>query len=1172
MAYSSLPQGEREEEEEEGGGRENEHGRRYSHLLAEADEADDDDGDDGGQQSHRLSFRPLSLRLHDLGSPSAIMDGAGLFGGDARASASTRSNSYDMLSGPDDEPDGRHERALAGERNAISQRPGHDSGRPAAETASERARRQAMKPQSPSAQTGDGASPGSRSGVGIPSVGVPHDGLSVRIPPSAASSSPDTALLTASSEGSVDLHHPTPGLESLQGAYVGNVERLERTAERLSIASSDIGDELRRMKMEQRRPTTAASASQRSSITRNLSEADLPPLPPPPSRHFSAGSFASSIIGTNRSARSGGYSPAGYLTSPPGSILSRSYSQSGRGQSASGAARLAQLPEPEPEPQARPLDASSASSASYPASIASPPTRSAPVPDEDETMHAVPQRHRDDALRHLDGSIAGSDGRQSPALLADHARNLFGDFDGVHCSPVDASFPPPARRLSRASSRASSRRGRPQSYAESSAGGNANMVFYPAPVPVMLNLPKRLSKMPSPMQREHRHTKLTEPQPPAPARSSLFLPELGFGSPAVDVDAQVEEYKAAARRSSNALPRETDDVAGLPPQLRASVFFDKPAPAQEVEVREDSAVATLDSILNASAHAPVNAFTDHPIVGQAGAKVYKKEAVRKRASAMQLPAPDAKASARKSRSSLNLLLGKRSSSGTILEDRTKMSSRITVATGSDSHGRNGGLEDIEDQEETEPGPDGVAVRHSSAPDPHAARRPTTMVDGDRDMHGSEPDDAEGAPDEAVEIEDGESEANGEGQYERPTTLLAELQLRKHQLKQRTRTAATHYPNGMHSTLLELDAVARVQKEARRHKHVSLAWEDPHSAPPAAAEALDDDVPLAVLYPGGRQNQRLDETIPLGLMEKREIEDSEPLSRRRERLRGGLPIARGPSPPPPSPKKFLLEVPGLTDQVELASDDEAETLAQRIRRLRGQDAKPTKANRQSTISADFASELMSQFAGEDEKQKGRRQQSDERQRQQQPEQAPDPEQETLGQRRKRLQAEREARDRELGGSGGPVTDDRPPVPPKHRHSMADILQKHPAAGARPHTQVLHEPQRNTLGGAYFGQTGYDGYGGMVSGRGIGGFGGAYAGLGMDMNGFGKPTSAVYNYPTAYPNSYGGTAAATNGWAARGMPYGGGGVAEPSMAHLGPAQVDLDPQRRDLIDRWRQSVMP
>ncbi|KFY83297.1 hypothetical protein V500_10104, partial [Pseudogymnoascus sp. VKM F-4518 (FW-2643)] len=182
----------------------------------------------------------------------------------------------------------------------------------------------------------------------------------------------------------------------------------------------------------------------------------------------------------------------------------------------------------------------------------------------------------------------------------------------------------------------------------------------------------------------------------------------------------------------------------------------------------------------------------------------------------------------------------------------------------------------------------------------------------------------------------------------PTTLLAELQLRKQHAKTRTQ----HPPQaaGSRSTLLELDAVALVESKARQQKRITLAWQDQHPE----EEEEDDDVPLGVLFPG-QALQQLDRAArPMGLMERRELEDNEPLSQRRDRLlgRGGLqrePLRRGtPSPTPeqaedanplpnarPVSGAFSLELLnqfGDPDAAAAPEEEEEETLGQRRRRI------------------------------------------------------------------------------------------------------------------------------------------------------------------------------------------------------------------------------------------------
>lgn len=74
--------------------------------------------------------------------------------------------------------------------------------------------------------------------------------------------SPDddkSPLRSPISDHPVPLSHPTPGLQSLQGAYRGNIERLEMSAERMSASSMDIAGEIRRMDLEQKRRSSSAS-------------------------------------------------------------------------------------------------------------------------------------------------------------------------------------------------------------------------------------------------------------------------------------------------------------------------------------------------------------------------------------------------------------------------------------------------------------------------------------------------------------------------------------------------------------------------------------------------------------------------------------------------------------------------------------------------------------------------------------------------------------------------------------------------------------------------------------------------------------------------------------------------------------------------------------------------
>ncbi|KAL2068894.1 hypothetical protein VTL71DRAFT_15232 [Oculimacula yallundae] len=219
---------------------------------------------------------------------------------------------------------------------------------------------------------------------------------------------------------------------------------------------------------------------------------------------------------------------------------------------------------------------------------------------------------------------------------------------------------------------------------------------------------------------------------------------------------------------------------------------------------------------------------------------------------------------------------------------------------------------------------------------------------------------------------------------------------------------------MHSTLLEMDAVAQVEQKSRKGKRINLAWEDPSLQVPDDGEGDDEDVPLAMLY--AKKSQTRDMSRPMGLMERRDMEDNEPLSQRRNRLQGRPLGGRAAT-------MMNLSGPVLPQN---------EGATPRLREGVNDNGLPTAR----PISGDFASEMMSQFGGDllNSKDKGKGKAVSPT--------PPSEEEETLGQRRRRLQAEREARNQEVGVLG--EAQQRPDL--KTRRSMADILQAHPSAGA------------------------------------------------------------------------------------------------------------------------------
>lgn len=799
------------------------------------------------------------------------------------------------------------------------------------------------------------------------------------------------------------LRHPIPDLQSLQGAYVGNIERLEEHAERMSESGSDLGEEIRKLHTELKRSDSRRQSLDESS--RHLSTTR--------SRNVSVSSHANSIVDVNGAARWGGYSPGGYITSPVGSLRSGSYSAAPstsvqRQRSESKASRLGQVVHPDEIMDARDhylaQPGSPKSLRSAPLAVHSPDS---PPPQNPRKVSSFTRKYDEianelrDELRNsvVLGQDHHSDEYRRYATRDDYpdrpptaastdtsrqARTLWQDFDGVHCpDTVPEEAPTPTRSgHSRHSSYGSMLR-MPEQPSQGAPPPNDGMVFYPAPVPRMLNLPKRLSQLPPSDVQARRRTQLLDHMQAENRKSAPMLDEM------------VREDVKPARKSRQSM-------LNLPPQLRASAYFDNQvAPAQEYAVQGESAEDTLDSILNASARAPVSAFTDHPFAGTVGPEVYGPEHKRKTSKLPEVPVPLAET---RRRSSFMMLDTKRNSSGDPLNKLKKRNSsadmNLLILKASESRMS---LADELDEHEYARGPeDGTAAQRKSL----------------EDVDGRNPDDVydeQHMDDEAVEEEE---EAEEPQFFGAPTTLLAELQLRKAKQKTRNMNYATLVEQGnmpTHRTLLELDDIAEKEKQKRLKKKVNLAWEA------QAEDDSDDDVPLGVLYQKPKPN---DWDRPIGLIAQRELEDQEPLSRRRARLH-----ATSSNKLRPSPSQLHLGVPTTTTPGPETDEDEGETLGERMRRLREKkeiDAALGDDPRKSTISLDFASEMMSKFGVQETADKDAA-----------PQPTPSPgageEEETLGQRRARLQAEAAAR-------GDVNQNARPGLHPSL--SMADVLSANP----------------------------------------------------------------------------------------------------------------------------------
>lgn len=648
------------------------------------------------------------------------------------------------------------------------------------------------------------------------------------------------------------------------------------------------------------------------------------------------------------------------------------------------------------------------------------------------------------------------------------ASTAFLDFDGVHYIEEDASSEGAVNKASLAAldEVTSEARLRPISQPP-----ETDKVFYPAPVPVSLNLPQRLSKLPPPNLNDDCQSRVLPSAPPTVRRHTTWLvPGSRDGEPG---QSRIQPQRPLLADASQ-LRHSVNDFTQLPPQLRATTFFEHPPTQHSIVIKGNSAVETLESILDASTDAPVGAFSTHPMADRVSEARRSFDTSNRRAS----------------RTSLGRHMELQSDTEQ-LATRDSVGKLQTESTLDEAHALSDDIKGL----------------------PNGGQRPIS-----------------GASDLKIDVDKDMTTANGWTAYSadpryqgQPTTLLAELQLRKEQLRQRTMVAATAYPKGMRSTLLELDSVAEVQQRSRMNKRTTLAWEDPQQHNQAQKDGDYEEVPLALLYPN-RNNQLSDGTRPMGLLEKRDLEDNEPLSRRRERLRNSQHVTRKTSRPRLIDTDYRLEVPGLTEgnQPQVSDGEDDEPLAQRARKMR---ARHDGANGglHRSVSKDFATELIGQFGVE-----GVNDQA--------VEEHGNNEEETLAQRKQRLQAEQLTYAQERNKYTGHTL--QVPGHDMRRRTMANILQAHPVP--------LH-PGISRLG-AY--QTTFsEGFNGM------------------------NPYAAQLSShgPGPYANFDGAAVLGLHPAAAVSMPC-GLNVGNFSTSAAPHAPAALDPGQRDKIDRWRFSVIP
>lgn len=1060
---------------------------------------------------------------------------------------------------------------------------------------------------------------------------------------------------TASDNSSLRMRHPKPDINTKTGALRGNIAQLEATAERLSSTTTSTEEAIRDLHAELKRSDSqrSAAALARAGIHSPEREVDdsnrlrRPAL----TRHYSASSSLAtrsnhSISSSRyRRARSGSLNTAMQPSTDTGPYMSRTGPGKGSVRSVrTGKQSLAEISESEPMSLTR--------------AAFDEADRSNTVEEDDDTIR--PQTGKDktpksgsfvpntDAFHAMLDSGAQapnpsyeyyhpeqrqmhhlSPEEQRPTTSASYAssthNNAFRDFDGIHCDPdLDLTAAPPQSQPmpaqqpvpSHAADPASAQQPRPTSYLNHETG--QEMLYYPARVPAMLSLPPKLSKKPKAAARNQRQSQVLSTMPETSRKSGAAwlpdplaenpgnsflepisldidgslatptgktgpeednpittipedasLPTPNPGAPEIQVTSDPGNAAVDDDEVKPAIPRPLKNAASdvdirksrlskydsnLPPQLRASVFFDMPSTTTNLEVKDGSAMATLDHLLDASTHAPVSAFTDHMIAGKLGHEVYGAE---KRQSAMPNP-----------------------QSQTDLSTEPEPKKRVSVfhrLTKSKDLNRN----ERKETEHADPA-DGEALP------PGAVGYATLSPDSDEFEDKDKSNDGKGSDEENEEY------------HGPPTTLLAELHIRKQQQKNRTRPI--NQPNGMHSTLLELDAVAEAQRKTRKGRRVNLAWEDPD---PIAADAGsdDEDVPLGLLHAAKAAGTKdfiaatAELNRPLGLMERREMEENEPLSQRRARLQGQDQGHRGRSLVLNSATRMsanrLSAMPSLANLpvhtrapssggAEQEEEEEGETLGERMRRLKREEEESLPKAR--PVSGAFSSELLSQFGDLEDKKKDER--DEEKEKKEEKGEAKDgEEEETLGQRRKRLQAEREA-----GGLRPVAHQASASFSSSHgkRLSMADILAAHPK---RDTTQLQPEAERNK--GAYNSGRFNDGTGGRgrrVSSRAMDvDWNKSNVALGNGMiqqAGVNSMNGGAYNAAAGYngrgPRHHG---APAQGWYPQQAPM---GMPQPQMQGQMPMPMGtqmpigspmgmgmgIPPNQgpSDSIERWRRSVMP
>ena len=842
--------------------------------------------------------------------------------------------------------------------------------------------------------------------------------MMVKSPPN----SPEPLIRTVSAETLTTLKHPTPDLQPIHGLSYGNIERLEFTAERMSLESDngkDSGTATSRIVLaENRKPFLSSSCSFEGDTTSTHE----------PRSTLRNSCYADSIVGVNYTAQSESYSMHAMVSSQNGSPRSNpilQYSQESSQASNLKLRKASRLDQVERADEDR-EDTSASMYTNHnlgclkPSRSVSRPSHSPIIVSRDQadsdyaigTGTEITERFKEDQTSPVDDRDGSRNpdfaNREGPDLLPQddfsidpkEQEKVFLDFDGSHHSYAEEDDMK-STQLSDRNLSVDIVNGLDESF------GNITeeTIIYPARLPISLNLPKRLSQIPDHSLNDVRRSKAL----------GLIAPGAGSSCPWIednDVNNKSSSLKGASKDVTEA---HTDSryilTAGkLPPQLRASAFFDQIPKFPKCQPIGESAVENLDCLLEASINAPANVFTHHAFLDPknpgASGKRDRTDLVT------QSPASATATQLKNTKNRRSFMFFKRSNNRKVKNlsedlDPGQISER-------DDSGPDVNINNIKDEK--------VVNKEGESLEPHMFEE-CKMGAIDDDQNDCSQAFSEGAP----------------------STLLAELQARKHQLQKRTRTAPTASSNGMHTTLLQLDAVAQIEKKRRTAQRVKLAWEEPETGVANGEndddDDEDDDVPLGMLFAGQSNGERdiSDWKRPLGLIQSKHLEDNEPLSARRNRLYGTY---QGKSIPQLLKQNIFSKTPNIYCSGVYESDDDDddddddETLAQRLRRLRkDKDAGAASVGIDNMSGSEWCNNRSSRSLGLN----GAKESS------LSPNASPDvhtsdDEGETLGQRRKRLQADVFANLRKSNNrSAIDLRVKEFEALPKKTRSMVDLLQ-------------------------------------------------------------------------------------------------------------------------------------